>query len=66
MLMQGNDYVEYMFYFLEYMFGGSFMFQNEWDIECLYVDFEVFFSWLVLQVKGMMLVEYYQWKIIQC
>lgn len=61
-LAEGSDYVEYMLHSSEYMPGGSPTFKTEQDIEQLYRDLEMLFSWLQPRVTGMTLAEYYQMK----
>lgn len=62
-LSEGNDYVEFMLHSSEFMPGGSPTFKDEADIERLYDDLELLFSWLAERTVGKTLAEYYQSKI---
>jgi hypothetical protein len=62
-LQQGNSHLEFMLHSSEFMPGGSPTFKNQQDIENLYRDLEVLFSWLSSRTQGMTLAQYYQTKV---
>ncbi|MCX8959153.1 polysaccharide deacetylase family protein [Erwinia psidii] len=61
-LGSGADYVEFMLHSSEFMPDGSPTFKTEADIEQLYDDLNVLFTWLQSRTRGMTLAEYAAFK----